>query len=49
MKRLLLIPKFKTFKKITFFLSLRQNNCPVYNAEEIKKQEQEDAVEKLYP
>ena len=49
MKRLLLIPIFKRFKKSYFFLSLNQNTCPVYDAEEIKKQEQKEAVKKLYP
>ena len=49
MKRLLLPPMFKGFKKSAFFASLNQNNCPVYDAEEIKKQEQQEAVKKLYP
>ena len=49
MKRLLLIPKFKRFKKSSFFSSLNQNTCPVYDAEEIKKQEQKEAINKLYP
>ena len=49
MKRLLLTPIFKRFKKSSFFSSLNQNNCPVYNAEEIKKQEQKEAINKLYP
>jgi len=49
MKRLLLTPIFKSFKKSFFFSSLNQNNCPVYDAEEIKKQEQEEAIKKLYP
>ena len=40
MKRFLLTPIFKTFKRRTFFSSLEQNNCPVYNAKEIKEQEQ---------
>ena len=48
MKLLLLTPIFKRFKKSTFFSSLNQNTCPVYDAEEIKKQEQED-IKKLYP
>ena len=39
----------KSFKKNTFFLSLNQNTCPVYDAEEIKKQEQQKAIKKLYP
>ena len=49
MKRLLLIPIFKRFKKSAFFSSLNQNTCPVYDAEEIKKQEQREAIKKLYP
>ena len=36
MKRFLLTPIFKTFKRRTFFSSLEQNNCPVYDAEEKK-------------
>ena len=49
MQRFLLTPIFKTLKRRTFFLSLQQNNCPVYDAEEIKKQEQKEAIKKLYP
>ena len=49
MKRLLLTPIFKRFKKRAFLTSLNQNACPVYDAEEIKKQEQQDAIRKLYP
>ena len=49
MKLLLLTPIFKRFKKSAFFSSLNQNTCPVYNAEEIKKQEQIEAIKKLYP
>ena len=49
MKRILLTPLFKRFKKSLFFLSLNQNTCPVNNAEEIQKQEQKEAIEKLYP
>ena len=49
MKRLLLTPKFKPFKKSAFFLSLNQNICPVYDAEEIKKQDQKEAIRKLCP
>ena len=49
MKRLLLTPLFKRFKKNAFFSSLNQNTCPVYDAEEIKKQEQKEAINKLYP
>ena len=41
MKRLLLTPIFKRFKKSAFFSSLNQNTCPVNDAEEIKKQEQQ--------
>ena len=49
MKRLLLTPTFKWFKKSAFLSSLNQNNCPVYDAEEIKKQEQQEAIKNLYP
>ncbi len=49
MKCFLLTPIFKNFKRRTFFSSLEQNNCPVYDAEEIKKQEQKEAIKKLYP
>ena len=49
MKRLILIPIFKSFNKNAFFSSLNQNTCPVYDAEEIKKQEQQEAIKKLYP
>ena len=49
MKRILLTPLFKRFKKSVFFLSLNQNTCPVNDAEEIQKQEQKEAIEKLYP
>ncbi len=49
MKGLLLTPIFKRFKKSAFFSSLYQNTCPVYDAEEIKKQEQQEAIRNLYP
>ncbi len=49
MKRLLLTLLFKRFKKSSFLSSLNQNTCPVYDAEEIKKQEQKEAINKLYP
>jgi len=49
MKLFLLTPVFKRFKKSAFFLSLNQNICPVYDAEETKKQEQQEAIKKLYP
>ena len=49
MKLLLLTPIFKRFKKSAFFLSLNQNTCPIYDAEEIKKQEQKEAIKNLYP
>ncbi len=49
MKSLLLTPIFKRFKKSAFFLSLNQNTCPVNDDEEIKKQEQQEAIRKLYP
>ena len=48
MKRLILTPLFKRFKK-SVFLSLNQNTCPVYDAEELQKQEQKEDIEKLYP
>ena len=44
MKRLLLTSIFKRFKKNAFFSSLNHNTCPVYDAEEIKKQEQQEAI-----
>ena len=49
MRSLLLTPIFKRFRKSTFFSSLNQNTCPVYDAAEIKKQEQQEAIKKLYP
>ena len=49
MKCLLLTPIFKRFRKSAFFSSLNQNTCPIYDAEEIKKQEQQEAIKKLYP
>ena len=49
MKRLLLAPVFKLFNRSTFLSSLNQNSCPVLDAEEIKKQEQKEAINKLYP
>ena len=49
MKLLLLTPIFKRFKKSTFFSSLNQNSCPVYDAAEIKKQEQQEAIKELSP
>ena len=49
MKRFLLPLLFKLFNKRTFFSSLNQNTCPVLDAKEIKKQEQKEAIEKLYP
>jgi len=49
MKNLLLKPLFKLFKKSTFLLSLNQNSCPVLDAEDIKNQEQKEAIERLYP
>jgi len=45
----LLPPLFKLFNKSSFFASLNQNTCPVLDAEEIKKQEQKEAIDKLYP
>jgi len=49
LKRLLLPLLFKLFNKSTFLSSLNQNSCPVLDAEEIKKQEQKEAIKKLYP
>ena len=49
MRSLLLTPIFKRFNKKAFFSSLNQNTCPVYYAAEIKKQEQQEAIKKLYP
>jgi len=49
LKLQLLPPLFKLFNKRIFFSSLNQNTCPVLDAEEIKKQEQKEAVERLYP
>ena len=45
MKRLLLTPIFKRFKKSAFFSSLNQNTFPVYDAEEIKKQDNKKLLE----
>ena len=49
MKRFFLTPIFKAFKKRTFVSALEQNNCPVYEAKDLKKQEQKEAIKKLYP
>ena len=49
MRSLLLTPIFKRFIKSAFFSSLNQNACPVYDATEIKRQEQQEAIKKLYP
>jgi uncharacterized protein YcsI (UPF0317 family) len=49
LKLQLLPPLFKVFNKSSFFASLNQNTCPVLDAEEIKKQEQKEAIERLYP
>ena len=49
MRSFLLTPIFKRFNKIAFFSSLNQNTCPVYDAEEIIKQQQQEAIKKLYP
>ena len=48
MKPLLLTHLFKILNRV-LFSSLNQNTCPVYDAQEIKKQEQKEAIEKLYP
>jgi len=49
MKLQLLPPLFKLFNKNTFLSSLNQNTCPVLDTEEIKKKEQKEAIERLYP
>ena len=49
MRSLLLTPIFKRLKKSAFFSSLNQNTCSVNDAAEIKKQEQQEAIKKLYP
>ena len=49
MKLLLLTPIVKRVRKSPFFSSLNQNSCPVYDAEEIKKKDQQEAIKKLYP
>ena len=49
MKSILLPPIFKRFKKSAFLSSLNQNICPVFDSEEIKKQEQQEAIKKSYP
>ena len=49
MKHLQLASLFKLFSKSIFFSSLNQNTCPVLDADEIKKQEQKEAIERLYP
>jgi len=49
MKLKLLPPLFKLINKSTFLSSLNQNTCPVLDSEEIKKQEQKEAIERLYP
>tara|TARA_B100000886_G_scaffold124301_1_gene83743 strand:- start:230 stop:379 length:150 start_codon:yes stop_codon:yes gene_type:complete len=49
LKLQLLPPLFKQFNKSTFFSSLNQNTCPVLDADEIKKEEQKEAIERLYP
>ena len=49
MKHLLFPLHFKPFNKSTFISSLNQNCCPVLDAEDIKKQEQKEAIDRLYP
>ena len=49
MKHLLLTPIFKPLKKNAFFSSPDQNTSPLYDAEEIQKQTQQEAIKKLYP
>ena len=46
-EKLLLTPILKRFQKSAFFSSLNQNTCSVYDASEIKKQEQQEAIKKL--
>ena len=43
MKRLLLTPVFKSFKKV-LFSSLKQNTFPFYDGKGIKKQEQQESI-----
>ena len=47
MRSLLLTLIFRRFKKSAFFSSLNQNTSSVYDAAEIKKQEQQEAIKKL--
>jgi len=49
LKLQLLPPLFKLFNKSSFFASLNHNTCPILDDEEIKKQEQKEAIDKLYP
>ena len=39
----------KPSNKSTFLSSLNQNSCPVLDVKEIKKQEQKEAIDRLYP
>ena len=40
---------FNVLKKSVFLSSLDQNTCPVYDTDELKKQEQKEVIKKLYP
>ena len=48
MESFLLTSIFTNFKRRTFLSSLKHNNCAVYDAKGIKKQEQIEAIKKLY-
>jgi len=48
-EKLITYTTFQTIQKSTFLLSLNQNSCPVLDAEDIKKQEQKEAIARLYP
>ena len=45
MKRFLLTPIFKGFKRRSFFSSLEQNNCPVYDAKDKKSKHKKKLLE----
>jgi len=49
MKNSLIAPLFKLLNKRTYLSSLNQNSCPVLNAEDIKKQEQKEAIHMVVP
>ncbi len=48
MKSFIIPPSFKLYRKNTFILSINHNNWPIYDAEEINKKEQQEAILKLY-